>query len=330
MAGTIVEAPAVANPDALNAARADSAPRIADFFVVGGPRCGTTSLCRYLSKHPAICFSRPKETHYFARLPADWTPERLGRDYLDRYFPHRQAGHRLLGEGSVSYLYAPEVLERILRLNPEARMIALVRNPLDMLPSYHLRMLYILAEDVEDFSEAWKLQEARMRGERVPQTCPDARLLCYRDIASFGAQVERLYRVAGRERSMVLVFDDFASDPLGVYRRVLDFLGVEYDGRTDFSAKLPSRRYRYRFIQRLLWSPPKAVRGVLEDALLRAKQKKRPGKRSLLKRLARWNSVDANPAPLPPELRAELRSVLADDVARLGDLLGRDLSHWLA
>ena len=305
-------------------------PRVADFFVVGAPRCGTTALCRYLSKHPGICFSRPKETHYFARLSSDWTPERLGPEYLERHFPHRLPEHRLLGEGSVSYLYAPQILERLIQLNPEARMIVLLRNPLQMLPSHHLRMLYILAEDVEDFTTAWSLQEARMRGEHVPRTCPDARLLYYRDIASFGTHVERLYRIRGRERSLVLLFDDFAVDPLRVYRQVLDFLGVDYDGRTDFASKLPSRRYRYRFLQRLLWSPPKPVRGMLERALLRAKQKKRPGRRSLLKRLARWNTIDASPAPLQPEFRARLVEELRDDVRRLGTLLGRDLSHWLA
>lgn len=303
--------------------------RIADFFVVGAPRCGTTSLCRYLSKHPAICFSRPKETHYFARLPPDWTPERLGREYLDRYYPHRAPEHRLLGEGSVSYLYAPEVLERLVQLNPDVRMVVLLRNPLEMLPSYHLRMLYILAEEVEDVAVAWSLQAARARGEHVPRTCPDARLLYYRDITRFGAQVQRLYDIRGRDKSLVLLFDDFASEPLRVYRQVLEFLGVEYDGRTDFGSKLPSRRYRWRFVQRLLWSPPKPVRGMLEDALLRAKQKKRPGKRSLLKRLARWNTIDAVPAPLAPEFLAELRATFRDDVALLGRLLGRDLSGWL-
>jgi hypothetical protein len=169
-----------------------------------------------------------------------------------------------------------------------------------------------------------------LRGEHVPPTCPDARLLCYRDIASFGTHVEQLFRIRGRDRSLVLLFDDFAADPLRVYRQVLDFIGIEYDGRTEFTSKLPSRRYRYRWIQRLLWSPPKPVRGLLEDALLRAKQKKRPGKRSLLKRLARWNTVDASPAPLSPEMRTELREVLAPDITRLGELLGRDLSHWLA
>lgn len=307
-----------------------TAPRFPDFFIVGAPRCGTTALCRYLAKHPAICFSRPKETHYFTRLGPAWTPERLERDYLTPFFPDFHEGHRLVGEGSVSYLYAPEALERILRVNPEARMLVLLRDPFQMLPSYHLRMLYLLAEDVEDFPTAWALQDARARGERVPRTCPDARLLLYREVVRFGAQVERLHRLVGRERSLVLLFDDFAADPLRVYRQTLDFLGVAYDGRTSFARKLPSRRYRYRLLQRLLYSPPKAARATLGRVQLRAKQNRGRGHRSLLRRLARWNTIAARPAALTPAFRAQLRSSLAEDIERLGALLGRDLSHWLA
>jgi hypothetical protein len=304
--------------------------RFPDFFVVGAPRCGSTAFCRYLARHPAVCFSIPKETHYFTRLGPDWTPARLERDYLARYFPHQRAEHRLVGEGSVSYLYAPDVIERIDALNPRARMLVLLRNPLEMLPSYHLRMLYILAEDVEDLPTAWALQDARARGERVPRTCPDVRLLGYREVVRFGAQIERLHAVVGRERSLVLLYDDLVADPPRVYRRALEFLGLEDDGRTEFARKLPSRRYRYRLLQRLLYSPPKPARGLLERAHVRAKQNKRPGKKSLVKRLMRWNTIEARPAPLPAAFRAELRATLAEDVELLGKLLGRDLSHWLA
>ena len=124
----------------------------------------------------------------------------------------------------MSYLYLPEAIERIRRINPAARFIALVRNPLTMLPSYHLRMRFLLQEDEPDFAKAWALQPARARGERVPKHCLDARLLLYGEVARLGAQVERLFAVAGPERSHVIVFDDLVADPLGVYRRALEFL----------------------------------------------------------------------------------------------------------
>ena len=305
--------------------------RFPDFFLVGAPRCGTTALSRYLADNPQVCFSRPKEPHYFALLAPDASLDDLETAYLSRHFAHHHAGHRATGEGSVSYLYSPHAIERILAVNPDARFIAMLRNPLEMLPSYHLRMLFILCEDVEDFAAAWRLQDARARGEHVPRHCIDARLLLYREVARYGVQIERLYRVAGRERCHVVVFDDLARDPAAVYREVLKFIGVDDDGRTMFKRRFPSRIYRYRWLQELLYSV-RSRRAHAVDTLQRtARVNKGPGRRkSLVKRLARWNRIERRPAPLDAEMTATLRAALADDVAMLSGLLGRDLRHWSA
>ena len=305
--------------------------RFPDFFLVGAPRCGTTALSRYLADHPQVCFSRPKEPHYFALLAPDSSLDDLETAYLSRHFAHHHAGHRAIGEGSVSYLYSPHAIERILAVNPDARFIAMLRNPLEMLPSYHLRMLFILCEDVEDFGAAWRLQDARARGEHVPRHCIDARLLLYREVARYGVQIERLYRVAGRERCHVVVFDDLARDPAAVYREVLKFIGVDHDGRTTFKRRFPSRIYRYRWLQELLYSV-RSRRAHAVDTLQRtARVKAGPGRRkSLVKWLARWNRIERRPAPLDAEMTATLRAALADDVATLSGLLGRDLRHWSA
>ena len=103
--------------------RADQLPFFPRFFVAGAPRCGTTSISKYLSWHPEICFSRPKEVHYFNRDP-DLSVDALRRNYLERYFSHFDAArHRVAGEGSVSYLYDPDAIRRILAIQPEARFI---------------------------------------------------------------------------------------------------------------------------------------------------------------------------------------------------------------
>lgn len=307
-----------------------------DFFVVGAPRCGTTALCRYLAHNPQICFSLPKEPHYFSRISTLPSEREIRSDYIERYFGHRTAAQRVAGEGSVSYLYLPGAIERILHFNPEARFIVMLRNPMSMLPSYHLKMRFMLMEDKADFAEAWSLQEARARGESVPRHCVDTRLLMYREVARFGAQVERLFGVVGRERTHVIVFDDlFRTDPLGTYRKALQFLRVDDDGRTWFARKNESRIYRYRWLQEwLLRAAPGASSGKKIEQRVERKKKlshrKGSRKKSWIKSLAEWNQIAAAPAPLSPDMRALVADTLRPDIELLSRLLGRDMGFWLA
>lgn len=304
--------------------------RFPDFFVVGAPRCGTTAMCRYLSRNPQICFSRPKEPHYFSRIDNVPSPDELRQDYLERFFGHQQPSHRATGEGSVSYLYLPGVIERINLFNPESKFIVLVRNPLTMLPSYHLKMRFLLQEDQADFATAWKLEDSRLNGENLPETCLDPRLLMYSEAARFGVQIERLFNVAGRDRAHVIVFDDFKKDPLALYQRTLQFLGVDYDGQTDFEKRYESQMYRYHWLQRLLFKPVVSNVKII-DTLQRKSRKynedgtKRP---SLIKKLTNLNKIAMKPVPMTPEMAKIVRDSLQHDVAHLSELINRDLGSW--
>lgn len=305
--------------------------RFPDFFLAGAPRCGTTALSRYLSRNPQICFSRPKEPHYLTKIDRIPAPDELKRDYLDRYFAHRTDSHRVMGEGSVSYLHAPGVIERVLHFNPKARFIVQLRNPLKMLPSYHLRMRFLLQEDEADFAEAWALEAARKRGESIPKRCLDSRLLYYSEVASFGAQLERLFNLAGREQTHVIVFDDFANDTLGVYKRCLEFLGVDYDGQTDFERRFDSQMYRFRWLQQLLFVPATSD-GKIADTLQQRARKYNPDgskKKSFIKRLTKLNKIPMSPERLTPHMVNILCETLEPDVRHLSRLLERDLSHWI-
>ena len=306
-----------------------------DFFVVGAPRCGTTALCKYLKNHPEICLSRPKETHYFSAIAPALPDLELGTHYLDRFFSHRRPG-QVVGEGTVTYLYSQQALESVLRLNPDARFIAMVRSPLQMLPSYHELMLLYGAEDVEDFSEAWALQGERAEGRRIPRGCVDPRLLLYADVGKLGKYVEQLWRVVGKERSLVIVFDDFVADTRAEYLRALDFLGVRDDGRTGFPPAKSSLSYRSGWLHRTFYRHPGSVEALARTLEQRAREKSRRStpilrlRKRLRTALLGLNIVERRPAPLTPAMRKEIRATLGEDVAQLGRLLGRDLGHWLA
>ena len=243
-------------------------------------------------------------------------------------------------DGSVSYLYAPEQLARIAKLWPESKFIIAVRNPLDMLPSLHQRHVFNGDEKVLNFARAWKLVEERREGRSVPRTCIDPRLLDYEQIGRLGQHVERLFAAVGRERCFVSVFDDLIADPPAHYRRLLEFLELEPDGRTVFEPCRASAGVRFPALQRLLKRPPKATWSLLaSDADLYREGiavERRPTTgsgvrriKALRKQLLRWNRTNAPPRVMSAELRAAISATLRDDVRKLSDLLGRDLTHWL-
>ena len=296
-------------------------------FVVGAPRCGTTFLSKALAGHPAVCFSKPKETHFFVRVWPSIPRDQVAREYLRRHFAHLGPGHCVIADGSPSYLYDPEVTGRILDFDPEARLVVAVRNPIEMAYSYHARLVYMLDEDQRDFATAWSLQEARAAGERLPRRCREPLLLQYRAVCSLGEQVERLFATAGRERCHVVVFDDLTADPVKVYRSLLEFTGLEDDGRREFSRKNENREFRRPWLQPFVMNPPWPIDALLEVWERRGWRRPR-AIRAVRRRIKKWNTRKATRAVPDPALRETLRAAFGADVERLGALLGRDLSHW--
>lgn len=247
------------------------------------------------------------------------------RLYLQSFHPGLAPDTRAIGDGSVSYLYEPDAIRRALEFDSRARFIVSVRNPLDMLRSYHARMLFQLDEEERDFGRAWALQDERAAGRHLPKRCREPRLLQYREVAALGKQVAELFRLAGRDRCEVVVFDDLIADPGEVYQRLLGFLGLPDDGRRHFKAKRKSASFKYRWLQQLTMNPPawafRLIR-ISSTPMLNRLQ-------GLRKRLKRFNQVPAERHDFAPQMQAMLNDYFRSDVERLSDLLGRDLTHWL-
>ena len=198
-----------------------------DFFVVGAPKCGTTSLYEYLRQHPDIAMSSRKEPHFFA-------PDLLWRwdwriDNEKRYlalFAEAGNAHRI-GEASTWYLYSREAPNLIRDFAPEAKIIAMVRNPVDMLFSHYWHCLRRGTEDLVDFGAALEAEEDRRNGRRIPEAAPFVDALLYRTLPRYAEQLGRYFDTFGREQVLVVILDDLAQDASREYRRVLRFLGVD-------------------------------------------------------------------------------------------------------
>ena len=297
------------------------------FFMIGAPSCGTTALGAALRSHPEICFSMPKEPHYFSRLRPGWTLGRILVDYLPLYFRHWPGAGISLGEGSTSYLYSDQAIDAINRCFPNARFIVMVRNPLEMVPSYHRKMLFLLDEDEPDLARAWALQGARSWGEQLPRYCRDWRLLQYRDVGRVGARCEALLRRVDPRRVKFVLFDDFVADPLAVYRDTLDFLSLADDGRTVIKRRNAGQLPKSTMVQLMIREPRIEIARVMLIRLRRSRRFKALGQ--AIGRVRRSNRHAVAPDRLPSALRATLVEAFAEDVQILSELFGRDLRYWL-
>jgi hypothetical protein len=326
-------------------------PRIVDFenfaFIVGAPRSGTTTMSRMLGAHPEIDVPFVKEPHFFTLNDLRGLHEaelrsRIERDYLDHFFTKPVPPQRVGLDGSVSYLYNPERLEPVLHIWPNARFIVGVRDPMALLPSLHRRLIYVGDETLLRFEDAWAATPDRAAGRRIPRSCIDPRLLRYDEVGRYASYIERLFATVGRDRCLIVVFDDLIADPAGEHRRILDFLGLRHVELGEVSAERESRGVRYPWLQRLLKRPPKFLHPYLAGVQHQRRFLKGGGKHlangkdgalgkalSLRKRILAWNDAERPKDPISLEVQQEIRLHYREEITRLGTIIGRDLTEWL-
>lgn len=300
-----------------------------DFFIVGAPKSGTTSLHAYLSAHPAIFMAR-KEQHFFGSDLADVYAQPSADTYFASFSGGRSATMR--GDASVWYLRSRRAAQEIHAYNPRARIIAILRNPVDLLHSYHIQCLWGGWEDIRDFKAALAAEAERRNGRRIPpMNRSNPWRLLYRDVVRFADPIERYLSLFGRERVKVLLFDDLIERPAQTYSTVLGFLGVDTTFRPQFSVVNPNKYNRSHTVRRVvnaLQYPSARVRRV-GRRLVPVRAVRRAVLNEVVPMVTRWNMRVTPRPPIDPELRSRLTAEFAPDVARLSALLGRDLSHWL-
>lgn len=291
-----------------------------NFFIAGAPKCGTTALYAYLRQHPDVFMPDVKEPHFFG--------SDLGFRYRRRPSPEKyrsyfrgSAGRIRIGEASVWYLYSTRAATEIRAAVPDARIIAMVRNPVEMIPSLHAQFVYNGHEDLT-LGEALDAQPARARGERIPPAANFPNGLLYTRVATFSEQLQRYFEVFGRDGVHVIVFDDFQASPATAYADAVQFLGISAEHAPDFTVVNPNKVVRSIKFSRLVNRPPEWARRIGRAVVPEG------GRRRVHDLLMRPN-IRYRPREAPdPSIQERIRILMSDEVERLGSLLGRDLGHW--
>lgn len=294
-----------------------------NFFIVGAPKSGTTALYTYLAAHPDVLMSSRKEPSYFA---IDLDEGTAGADrwfvrdldgYLELFSGWR--GEPRVGEASTMYLQSTEAARLIQQFEPRARVIAVLRNPVDTMYALHAQKFKVGGEELRDFADALAAEGARREGRLVPKYA-NPKTLQYREVVSYASQVRRYLDTFRADQVLVLIFEDFVANPAAAYGRICEFLDIDATHQPSFAAVNESGEPRSLAIRNLLRSHPKRLFGRRPPRLLRQ------GWRAVKPALQSMNTrVSARP-PLDPRLRASLVAELAPDVARLSELLNRDLT----
>lgn len=179
--------------------------------------------------------SRRKEPHFWGRDLVGSRPwfVRDREQYRALFAPARK--EKRVGEASVFYLFSRLAAEEIRRWKPSARIIVMLRNPVDMMHSLHAQFVGFGNEDILDFEAALAAEEDRKEGRRR-QRFPryPVQVLHYREVARYAPQVSRYLDAFGRERVHVILYDDLERDPARVFRRTCMFLGVDPSFAPEF------------------------------------------------------------------------------------------------
>ena len=227
----------------------------------------------YLRTHPSVYMpSEEKEPHFYSTDIPDYCYGRYRRagDYESLFAA--ATSNELIGEASVFYLHSSQAIPRILNVNPDAKFIAMIRNPADMAYSLYSQLRWAAEEDAADFETAWNLQKPRLDGLQIPATCCEPSLLQYRSVCSLGTQLRRLFDLVPTSQRLVIVLDDMEVNPRTEYLRVLSFLGLTDDGRDSFERINSNTVARSQGFARLLHFSRKHLGASLRTAKAPAAQ----------------------------------------------------------
>lgn len=297
-----------------------------NFLVIGAMKSGTTSLYYYLRQHPRIYLNPKLKEHRFFCYEGQATPfrgpgdEAGFRSAITNIEDYRAcfdgvATESAVGEISAEYLYIPGTAECIQSYIAQAKLIAILRNPVDRAYSNYMYCLREGTESCANFAEALREEPARIRQKWGPSWH-------YIQGGLYHGQVKRYFDTFDRDQIRIYLYDDFEANPVSVVQDTFRFLGVDDSFVPDMSLRHNvSGIPRIRALNKLLDSPRHPIKTILRPFL--------PRKWRLMIRVRVGNMNLRRPPPLDPALRRQLFEVYREDILKLQDLLDRDLSLWL-
>jgi hypothetical protein len=295
-----------------------------NFFLVGAPKCGTTALVDYLSQHAEIFIPSIKEPHFFCES----FPEYRRIKKLDRYhalYNNFKGDYVINGDSSVWYLYSQDSADNIYQYNPDAKIVIMLRNPIEMLPSLHTQLMFSGRENISNFDEAWAACTLRSQGYKIPKNSKEPSHLLYDEVCNYYDQVARYLKRFPRENVKIIFFDDFSESCQSVVQEVFQFLKVSDESlNIRYEIKNSARKHRYPKISMFLMNPPFPL-GLIKKQLKRLTLIQRTVP---LRSFYGWLSSKADKSAPSEQIVEEIVKVYSHQIKLLFNLVERDQDIW--
>jgi hypothetical protein len=296
-----------------------------NFFIVGSEKCGTTTLYYHLKSHHDIYFcEKYKEPYFFStkyvKMPHQGINDeindekRAGFDGFDDYLElfKDATDEKIIGEASTDYLYYYQAAADIKAMNPEAKILISLRNPIDRAFSAYYHQVNKKIETLS-FRQALEQEENRIRDNY-------SFIWRYKDLGLYYKQVKYYLDVFGQENVKIILFDDIKNDIKSVIHEILQFLEVEPNLKIRTSEKHRATGvYRFNRFNDLLFKKS-FIRRILQTVLT---QKAR--NRLLLKLI----NLNLKKPEMDPSTRKYLVDYFKEDIHKTEKLINRSLEHWL-
>ena len=301
-----------------------SSLRKPDFFIVGAPKSGTTSLFFYLKQHPEIFMPARKELYCFCNDLHFQYPLLSEAQFLNYYRGCKN--EKRAGDATVWNLLSAKAAKNIFEFNPDARIIILLRNPVEVMQSLHANHVFNGNEPISDFEEALSVTDERKKGNDIPHGMKSPlESLFYYDVVDYSPQLERYFSVFGNENVKVILFDDFAGRTAAIYSDALKFLEVTEAFTPDFSIHNKRKAARSYTLTKLVTQAPEPIKKAAK--LLAPHQSHR--RDVMMNWIWKINSKNQEPQSLNSRLQKAILQRLAPSIQKTEKILHRDLSAWL-
>ena len=299
-----------------------------NLFIVGMPKSGTSALYYFLKQHPDVFMSPLKEPKYFA---TDMYGERDRYQHREKFYPIRTEkeylklfkkvkNEKIIGEASPQYSYSKVAAKNIHKMNPNAKIIIMLREPADFLYSLHSQKRFDGSEQESDFKRALLLEKKRKKGLPLSKTAPAPPRILYYERAKYTGQIKRYLNVFNKKQIKIIIFEDFKKDNTKVYKQILRFLNVNNNFKPVFRTVNANKVVRFGFLNTILVN--KRIRKVMIKLPAPVSEAIR---RVYHKTMIRYVKRPA----LDPRFRKKLMKRCKPEVEKLSRLLKKDLvTFW--